>query len=718
MKRAVPFTRFSLCLALLATGAAADSIRQITLPTHDLITDPVTQQIYASVPNQAGNIGNSVVSIDPTTGVVGSPIPVGSDPGKLAIADGGEFLYVALPESAGIGRVDLRTRQVDLRFSLGVDPIGGNPLELLDMAVAPGHPETVAVSRLGRNTHSFEGIAVYDNGIQRPVASPRLGDTLSITFGASAARLYTASGAGPAPGFERLAVDTSGVSVLDATPGLIIGPDPRLQFVDGRLYTSTGWVIDPEGRALVGHLPDIDSNSYLQPDATVGRVFALTRMEQEWTLIAYDQFSLLPLGSLVVPGVIGQPYRLIRWGEDGLAFATSTSQVFLIRTALVPTEALALTLAPPVVTGGLDATGTILLHRPAPAGGTTVALSSYHPALSVPPAVTVLARATQVSFPIRTKSVSAAAAAEITASSGGVSRSALLQLLSQRLVSLTMSRTSVTGGSGVTASISLDAPAPAGGVTVALGSDNPVVAPVEASVSIPAGEVTARFRVPSTPVAQSIPVIVSATAGGITLTANLTVLPPHLSLMTLKEREVPGGWVTEGTIGLNGPAPAAGITVQLNSGNLDLVSVRTHILVPADRSRTSFQIFTRSVEATTSVPIAAHSDGVVLTATLILLPNAFATLTFNPDPVTGGSPTTGLIILRAPAPKGGALVTLFYQNATMIHGPESVTVPGGATAMAFTITTTPVNAPWKATITANYRGTSQTAVLTILPPSS
>jgi hypothetical protein len=66
------------------TGAAGaiDTVRQITLPTKDLVYDPVNQRIYASVPSSAGSNGNSLTQIDPVAGSIGNSVFIGSEPGK------------------------------------------------------------------------------------------------------------------------------------------------------------------------------------------------------------------------------------------------------------------------------------------------------------------------------------------------------------------------------------------------------------------------------------------------------------------------------------------------------------------------------------------------------------------------------------------------------------------------------------------------------------
>src|SRR5438045_1442343 len=93
-------------LVLLATAAAADPVRQVSLPANDLAYDPATGKIYASVPSSAGSRGNSITAIDPETGQIGPSVPVGSEPGKLVIADQGGTIYVSLDGAAAVRRFD------------------------------------------------------------------------------------------------------------------------------------------------------------------------------------------------------------------------------------------------------------------------------------------------------------------------------------------------------------------------------------------------------------------------------------------------------------------------------------------------------------------------------------------------------------------------------------------------------------------------------------
>src|SRR6185295_19560985 len=102
------------------------SVRHVSLITKDLAYIPSSQTISASVPSVAGPTGNSVASIDPVAGTVGTPVFVGSEPTKLALADDGHTLYVGLNGASAVRRFDTTTQTPGLQFALGTSP--ANPI--------------------------------------------------------------------------------------------------------------------------------------------------------------------------------------------------------------------------------------------------------------------------------------------------------------------------------------------------------------------------------------------------------------------------------------------------------------------------------------------------------------------------------------------------------------------------------------------------------------
>ncbi len=90
------------------------------------------------------------------------------------------------------------------------------------------------------------------------------------------------------------------------------------------------------------------------------------------------------------------------------------------------------------------------------------------------------------------------------------------------LSSLTLAATSVMGGSSTTGTVMLSAPAPTGGVTVALSSNRRFVT-VPASVVIAAGEAAGTFVVSTSPGRASRSATITASSAGVTLTSILLV---------------------------------------------------------------------------------------------------------------------------------------------------------------------------------------------------
>jgi LmbE family N-acetylglucosaminyl deacetylase len=276
---------------------------------------------------------------------------------------------------------------------------------------------------------------------------------------------------------------------------------------------------------------------------------------------------------------------------------------------VMPPSLAALGLSASSVTGGSPATGMVALDGPAPAGGVQVALSSSNAAASVPGSVTVPAGQTSVNFNVTTSAVATSTPATISASYGDRTQSVSLTVLPPVVSSLNVSPASVTGGAGATGTVTLNGPAPAGGAQVAVSSNNlAVTAP--ASVTVAAGATSASFSLGTSAVANNTAVTISASYGGATLTASLTVLPPAVSSLALNPTSVIGGPLgnSTGTVTLNGPAPAGGAQVALSSSDA-AASVPSSVTVPAGATTATFNVTTGVVVTTTNATISASYKG-------------------------------------------------------------------------------------------------------------
>src|SRR6185503_7782144 len=264
-----------------------------------------------------------------------------------------------------------------------------------------------------------------------------------------------------------------------------------------------------------------------------------------------------------------------------------------------------LTLSPTSAQGGVSVQGTVTLSTSAPTDGIAVALSNGDPSLAgMPTSIIVPAGASQASFTITTTPVSISTTIAFSAVYAGVKKTALLTLqpgiVSAALSSLSLSPTSVLGGDGSQATVTLTAAAPSGGAFVTVVSNSPA-ATVPVGLTVPAGASSASFTVATSQVSVSTPVSISASYNGVTRSAALTVGPAAavLSSVALNPTSVVGGNSSQGNLILSGPAPAGGAVVSLSSNN-SAAGVPVTASVPAGSSSATFTVTTSQVSGPTS----------------------------------------------------------------------------------------------------------------------
>src|SRR6185295_7425169 len=114
------------------------------------------------------------------------------------------------------------------------------------------------------------------------------------------------------------------------------------------------------------------------------------------------------------------------------------------------------------------------------------------PATTMPASVYISSGQRQVSFQIKTGAVTTTQTGTLTASYRGVNKTSPLTIQPLAVSSLTLSRSAVGGGASVTATVTLNGPAPSSGAEVTLGDDIPA-ATTPSSVTVPAGTKTKTF---------------------------------------------------------------------------------------------------------------------------------------------------------------------------------------------------------------------------------
>jgi len=190
---------------------------------------------------------------------------------------------------------------------------------------------------------------------------------------------------------------------------------------------------------------------------------------------------------------------------------------------------------------------------------------------------------------------------------------------------------------------------------------------------------------------------------------------PALGSISANPNPVVGGSPSTGAVMLSSPAPAGGALVAL-SGASAVVAVPNGVTVAQGAGTATFGITSSVVAAPTLVTLSATYGGVTKTMTFTVNPgpaSALATLALSPASVVGGATSIGTITLAAPAPGGGAVVTLTSSNPSLGSVPASILVPEGATSSTFTVTTAPRKRNASATITASYGGVTKAATITV-----
>jgi hypothetical protein len=216
----------------------------------------------------------------------------------------------------------------------------------------------------------------------------------------------------------------------------------------------------------------------------------------------------------------------IFWGD---AFITELALNGKSKQPPPPTVAL---LSPSVsaITGGNSFSTTVFLSGGAEGSGAVVALASSNlTLLTVPGSITIPTGAQSGTFISNTATVTVNTPVSITASYNNSSKAATVTLLPPpgpaALSSLGFFPNTVTGGNPALAIVGLTNPAPVGGFLVSLSSNNSAATPPP-SVTVPAGQQTFSFSVPTSIVVTSTGLSVFATAGGRTAIGTLTVNPP------------------------------------------------------------------------------------------------------------------------------------------------------------------------------------------------
>lgn len=303
----------------------------VAIAANDLVYDPVSGKLFASVPSTGGGIGNTISAIDPTTGSIVSSVFVGSEPNPLARSDDGKYLYVGLDGSSSVRRYEVATETPGIEFVVGTDPFFG-PLRAEDIEVLPGLPGTVAISTVRPGVSPRHGgVFIYDDGVRRAQGTQDHTGSNRIEPSTSATRLYGYNNETTEFGFRQLTVSASGVTETAVQSDLISGFGVDIAFSGGKVFATTGVVIDPEALTQLGTFAVTGA---MVPDESINRAFFL-RSSPSKGVVVFDTGTFLELGRVQIDAVGISSRRIVRVGADGVAFIADSSTVIILRHPLL-----------------------------------------------------------------------------------------------------------------------------------------------------------------------------------------------------------------------------------------------------------------------------------------------------------------------------------------------------------------------------------------------
>jgi hypothetical protein len=324
---------------IVTPPAGTTWVRQVAgvATPRDVVWDAVHGNLYVSVAASDPVIPNTVVSINPMTGVAGTPVATGNDPNFLSISSDSSYLWVSLDGDSSIQRFMLANLASDLTFPLPVDWVS-RPQQAISLQAAPVSPHTMAVVAGHKGwSPPGDGVYIFDDAVQRPVYEPGVGAEGGIgidwiQWGADDSIIY---GNGFGAPVDTLPVNSSGVTVENVADGDVEVGISQFVASTGLVYSQYG-AYSPSNSSLVGSFDLPLPGPACTADASLGRYYCVDGYPvgggdiQRFELWVYDLNSYALVGRVLFgvsaggppSSITGQPVWMVRWGKAGLAVST------------------------------------------------------------------------------------------------------------------------------------------------------------------------------------------------------------------------------------------------------------------------------------------------------------------------------------------------------------------------------------------------------------
>jgi hypothetical protein len=357
-----------------------------------------------------------------TASFIGSQF-AGSNPNLLALSDDSQFLYAGIDGASSVQRFTLPSfGSPDIRYSVPAINFGG-PATAVDLQVAPGAPHTTAVVPGSPNGGQFgQSFSIFDDVTPRAATGPTV---TTLAWGPDANSLF-------AEGFSNnlltFSVSAGGPVQTNAFNGVLGFGKIHFNSTTQRIYSEGGQVVNPSTGAPFGIF---QSSGPMVPDATTNTAYFASQQNGPTVIKSFDLTHFTPVSSITVPGVSGTVERLLRWGNNGLAFNTTGGQIVLIGgnlpvaapfPAATPIPTPAPTPAPTVQTPSIASLSPGSISAGSPAFSITISGTNFIPTSAVKfngsARTTTFVSATQLTAAINASDVASAGTSIITVDNG------------------------------------------------------------------------------------------------------------------------------------------------------------------------------------------------------------------------------------------------------------------------------------------------------------
>jgi hypothetical protein len=263
----------------------------------------------------------------------------------------------------------------------------------------------------------------------------------------------------------------------------------------------------------------------------------------------------------------------------------------------------------------------------------------------------------------------------------------------------------------MSATVTLNAPAPAGGAPVNFHAGSEILCP--GSLSIPEGSTSQTFTFFTQGVDTDTAVPFGVSRENQEVDTGVLIQQASIVSVTPLASSVQGGAQDTCVITLSGNAGPSAYTPTVSSSDTDVIPNPTGVQLDPQTSQGAFRVNTNPVSTSTDVTLTVNDLIDYRTATITVTPAGPSFFSLAPDSVVGGQNLLATLALTGVSPTGGTSVS--FSSVNNVIPASSGTVPAGESYAYIQLPTAAVTNSLNVLVTATVNGASLSSTVTVLP---